>query len=645
MVSIRNGSSHGYNKSRKSSSWLLNVPQLVSFFLVAAVSFYGGVLLGMQMNSSSPNPNPTSPTVGSETNSLRGQDDNNNKDFNAKVEAEVERRLAAELVGRLGAAGADTTTNHDTTNNNNNNNKKNNKKDDGRPRRFPKTISKFATGASLITKNDFLSNFDYGIPKPPSKREHESDPGKDHVLLLYGSEKALPDTHTGMVYTDENGNDASLSIIAAQDATKNCGGLNVIFTDTHGGLEQCIAIVGNYESYHVQRWLRINPNGGGSLDASLPLNPVGRGLQTNGQDKFSAPSDSYALQNQKLLETYFQRLESTMDALKPMARACAGSDNTVIVMVCNTGQSDLLINFICSAQARGFGDVVKEKVLVFATDRGVLEIAHGLGLRAFYDEKIFEKMPEKEASRYGDQAFTQMMYAKVVTVQLINRLGHDVLFQDVDLVWYKNPLPFFHDRTTPLHNFDILFQDDGARSLRYAPYSANTGFYYVRNNDKTKFLFRSLLFLGDMVLSMTSHQQALAALLDEHSSLTGLRVKTLSGVDFPGGYHYHRKKEIGFLKDIAQGKHVPYLMHMSWTTNKKNKLLFLQQMGLWYTEAKCEAGGGVGVAESLAGEGGLETACCSAEPLIKCHFKDKPSVEQCKDSSVPTIDKNGKSFW
>jgi hypothetical protein len=42
-------------------------------------------------------------------------------------------------------------------------------------------------------------------------------------------------------------------------------------------------------------------------------------------------------------------------------------------------------------------------------------------------------MPEKEARRYGDQAFTQMMYAKVVTVQLINRLGYDVLFQDVDL--------------------------------------------------------------------------------------------------------------------------------------------------------------------------------------------------------------------
>lgn len=206
-------------------------------------------------------------------------------------------------------------------------------------------------------------------------------------------------------------------------------------------------------------------------------------------------------------------------------------------------------------------------------------------------------------------------------------------------------ISFFQDESNPLYAFDMLFQDDGARSLRYAPYSANTGFYYVRSNAKTKFLFRNLLFMGDMVLSMTSHQQALAALLDEHSSLTGLRVKTMSGVDFPGGYHYHRKKEKAFLMDIVTGRHVPFLMHMSWTTNKHNKLLFLKQMGLWYTQGECEEGGGVGVAESLDTEGNLETACCSAEPLVTCHYSDKPSVEQCKDSKAGPIDKGGKSFW
>ena len=344
---------------------------------MASVSLYGGVLLGMQMNSSPASTSPESPTK-----SLRAEPKNTNnndeKDFNDRVQAEVERRLAQ--------ANGNASNQRSDTKDDNNKKKKKKDKDDDRPRRFPKTISKMATGASLITKNDFLSEFDYGIPKPPSKRDDESDPGKDDVLILYGTEKALPDASAGMVYTDENINE--LPHLSAQDATKNCGGLNVIFTESHGDIHQCIAVVGNYESYHIQRWLRINPKGGAKIDTTRALTPVGRGLQSNGQDKFSAPEDRYALQNQALLETYFQRLEDTVKILEPLAKACAGNDNTVIVMVCNTGQSDLLINFICSAQARGFGDIVKEKVLVFATDKGVLDIAHGLGLRAFYDEKV-----------------------------------------------------------------------------------------------------------------------------------------------------------------------------------------------------------------------------------------------------------------
>eukprot|EP00804_Cyclotella_cryptica_P011471 CCRYP_016396-RA/>CCRYP_016396-RA protein AED:0.26 eAED:0.26 QI:45/1/1/1/0.55/0.6/10/2293/648 len=614
MVTIRNGPSYD---SKSPSRWLRYLPQLISIFFVVAVSFYGGMLLGMHLN------------VNDSAHSTETSAASTTEDIDKRVEREVQRRMKLAM----------------PTSESDGKKTGNKKKDKAKQsHRFPDTVKKFATGIALVSKNDFLANFDYGIPKPPSKREHESDPGKDDVLILYGGDSALPNTQNKDTAMYINDSEPQPPHFSAQEATANCGGLNVIFTDTHDGLDQCLAIVGNYESYHIQRWLRIDTHrSDAKLDLQKPLAPVGRGLQTNGMDKFSAPEDSHMMQNQELLRTYFDQLDETTQILKPMAGSCAGEDNTVIVMVCNTGQSDLLINFVCSADSRGFGDIVREKVLLFATDQGMLDIALGLGMKAFYNEKIFEKMPEKEAGRYGDKAFTQMMYAKVVSVQLINALGHDVLFQDVDLVWYKNPLPFFHDKSNPLYDFDMFFQDDGARSLRYAPYSANTGFYYVRNNLKTKFLFRALLYQGDMVLSMTSHQQALAALLDEHSSLTGLRVKTLSGVDFPGGYHYHRKKEIEFMKDIVTGKHVPFLMHMSWTTNKDNKLLFLKQMGLWYVNEKCESGGGVDEAKNLSGGAKLDSACCSVQPLISCHFRDKPSIIPCDDSKM--IDAKGKPFW
>lgn len=60
-------------------------------------------------------------------------------------------------------------------------------------------------------------------------------------------------------------------------------------------------------------------------------------------------------------------------------------DNTIIVMVCNKGQSDLLMNFACNAKARKLD---MSNVLVFATDEETRSIAAGLGLAAFYDKAV-----------------------------------------------------------------------------------------------------------------------------------------------------------------------------------------------------------------------------------------------------------------
>ena len=242
-------------------------------------------------------------------------------------------------------------------------------------------------------------------------------------------------------------------------------------------------------------------------------------------------------------------------------------------------------------------------------------------------------MPTEEAKRYGDRKFVAMMYAKVVCVQLVNMLGYDVLFQDVDIVWYKNPLDEFHDTSSELADFDVLFQDDGARSLRYAPYSANSGFYYVRHNDRTRYLFTSLLYSSDLIASLHSHQQVLTAFITEHSSLFGTKVKTLNGKAYPGGYHYHRDKKL--MQNIVTGDYTPALFHMSWTNNKDNKLLFFKQMGLWYLKEQCE------VYANIPTGGMLD--CCSVEPLVSCHYRDKPSVIPCKDS--PPIDSGQRSFW
>jgi hypothetical protein len=97
------------------------------------------------------------------------------------------------------------------------------------------------------------------------------------------------------------------------------------------------------------------------------------------------------------------------------------------------------------------------------------------------------------------------------------------------------------------------------------------------------------------------------------------------------------------LQIMAFNKLLTLPLQYSWTTNKANKLKFFQQMGEWYVHDKCIGKKISEIEKEDEASGALIQPCCSAEPLIKCHYKDKPSKIPCKD--FPSIDKNGKSFW
>ena len=76
-------------------------------------------------------------------------------------------------------------------------------------------------------------------------------------------------------------------------------------------------------------------------------------------------------------------------------------------------------------------------------------------------------IPKEDSQIYADTTFADVMSVKVVCVQLVNELGYDLIFQDVDVVWFKSPIDFFQDKSLP--TFDMYFQDDGNRQMRFAP--------------------------------------------------------------------------------------------------------------------------------------------------------------------------------
>lgn len=318
---------------------------------------------------------------------------------------------------------------------------------------FPKSLTQFANGLVRVSKDDIMKTFDFGVPPNPRSE------GKD-ALILYNTAKALPnDKQLAAAANLKNGHTA-LPFTNASIATENCDALNVVLTDIPGGLRQCFALIGGqYQSYHIQRWLRrADDHGGVNKEESLKLSS--RGWTGGGRQEYPPPVQRHVSKHQESLRTYLNNVESIKSRLNSILKSM--NSNQIVVMTCNHGQSELLMNFVCNARAKRF-DLTN--VIVFPTDIETKELVEGLGLKTFYEETLMASIPKKEAGVYGDTTFTQVMFAKILCVQLVNELSYDLLFMDVDLVWYRNPLDYFNDKSLP--KFDVYFQDDGSRQERY----------------------------------------------------------------------------------------------------------------------------------------------------------------------------------
>eukprot|EP00934_Nitzschia_sp_Nitz4_P005090 Nitzschia sp. Nitz4//scaffold12_size214221//128194//130007//NITZ4_001509-RA/size214221-augustus-gene-0.30-mRNA-1//-1//CDS//3329535047//5080//frame0 len=477
---------------------------------------------------------------------------------------------------------------------------------------FPDSLSNMFVDYATVSREDFNDHLEIGVPLDDTKD------GAEDVIIFYPADRTKPE-----------GLD-DLQSISASKAVENCGIVKVILTQpfARGGSAQCLAVMPQWESYNIYKFMRIGDSGGLNMKADLRY--ASRSLNDKGVSIGPPEYRAHIKPSYEALVEYVQGLDHSLGELKPLIEellhaSTNPTSKTIIVQVCNYGQIELFHNYLCSAKAR---DLDYSHVLMFATDLKTYELCKDLGIPAYYNEAIFGSMPEDAAHGYGDRIFAKMMMAKVYCVHMVLMLGYNVLFQDVDVVWYKNPLPYLE--SPELEKWDLMFQDDGARSHRYAPYSPNTGFYFVRHSSETLYLFDMLLRDGDNIAKTKSHQAALTVLLNHHATWRGLRIKVWKKGEknpFPGGVEYHQKKDM--MRSIMKHEAAvdPYIFHMSWTKNKDNKKKFFQQMGEWYLKDDCLTG----------------WECCLAEPNVVCHYRDKPSIIPCKDKDP--IDPGHPSFW
>jgi hypothetical protein len=308
---------------------------------------------------------------------------------------------------------------------------------------FPHTLSNMFVDFATVPRDKFNNLMEIGVPLDETTR------GAEEVLVLYTSIGSLP---------NDKGTHQEKVGIEPKEALENCHTVKVILQENavRKHVNQCIAIVPQWESYAVHKFMRVpdplSSDRGKAVNLTYPLRYVARTQRTDGAIP-GVPSVT-----QDTLHEYLQNYSRLLQELKPflkevMHRNKKTTARTIIVLTCNKGQSMMFRNFVCNARAKGLD---LSQFVMFATDEFTLQLSQDLGIPAWYDKTIFGGMPEEAAKKYGDLVFTRMMMAKVYCVHLALNSGYNILFQDVDVIWNRNPLPFLESKQ--FREWDMMFQ-------------------------------------------------------------------------------------------------------------------------------------------------------------------------------------------
>jgi hypothetical protein len=238
---------------------------------------------------------------------------------------------------------------------------------------FPPSMRLLFVGMGRVKRDDFARAFDIGVPMNPSTH------GNEEVLLLYDGRSLPPQDAVATT-------DAIPLYASPEEATKNCISLSMILVRANEN-RQCVALVGQWPSPNVHKWMRFSEEPQRGVSLQEPLRLVSRSHSALMNSFIDVPKRHYVKHSFKKLTEYLNGLDEALQKLRPVARSVAkgNKDKPIIVMVCNHGQSELFINFVCSARSKGLDT---SRILLFATDIETKELAEAMGIASFYDEKV-----------------------------------------------------------------------------------------------------------------------------------------------------------------------------------------------------------------------------------------------------------------
>jgi hypothetical protein len=260
---------------------------------------------------------------------------------------------------------------------------------------------------------------------------------------------------------------------------------------------------------------------------------IGNSFRQEGKvDKYEKHVANMMAKRDDFLEKYLSMrhklFQPLYDQIKHVAR-----DNTVILFAFNSGSLPFFANWLCSCRRHG---IDTSNVLVYAADAKLKAFLDEVGILAAHMPEIFGSYNEQAARTFGGPSWLPFGQLKVLVPKMIMDGGFNVLFQDVDMVWFKDPLADMTSNAS-LAKFDYLLQYVGNPRVLFEPFNANSGYWYMRNNAYSRQCWDEFFYSNEKVGTWTSSQQlALNHFLGVCVGSEHLRVATLPREAYPSGW-------------------------------------------------------------------------------------------------------------
>ena len=248
-------------------------------------------------------------------------------------------------------------------------------------------------------------------------------------------------------------------------------------------------------------------------------------------------------------------------------------DNIIVMMLCRNFLA-FFENWLQSCQSHNIDPL--DKLIVFCFDGYTDKRLNELGVKHYFFNPEYYA-PAGKSVVFGDEWFRSTILYKNAVISDALTLGASVLFQDADLIWFKDP--FIYLKETHEY-YDIQIMYDGP-NINGRPIYGNTGFIYLKSNPVTKALMETALRNSASILHAGQQQFIFMKLLNYFLCQQLIRLHILPEHLFLNGHLFDLKS--GIHAAARHWKTEGIVLHYSWTSNRQEKIQKLNKFEINYT--------------------------------------------------------------